>query len=1044
MQTFQHQTNLIGIFAQHKVAANLLMMMMLLSGIWALSKLNTQFFPTFALEIITVRVVWSGATAEDVQTAIIRPLEQQLRTVDGLRKITATSAENVASLTLEYQPNKDMGEALDNVKEKVALLRNLPLEAEEPEISRVIRYDPIARLLITGPDDPAELRHLAQQIERELLQRGVSQISISGLPEEEISIQIPQVHLEELGLTLGQVSEKIKAFSQDIPAGSIGQEDATRQLRSLAQSRDQLAFMQLPLVADEQGRLLRLGDIAQVERRAQDGEVLLTHNHKPAIELLLQRAESDDALKSANILQTWLKERAHLLPANIELKVYDQYWELIQERISLLLNNGISGLILVVAVLFIFLNGRVAFWVAVGIPVSLMGMLAVLYMVGGSINMISLFAMIMALGIVVDDAIVVGEDAFSHFQMGERSLLAAEGGAQRMLAPVMAASLTTISAFLPLMLISGTIGNILIDIPIVMICVIIASLVECFFILPGHLRHTFHQLHHAKPHRMRQRLEYAYDQFRDQWFRPVVEKAIAWRWSVLSGTAVMMLLTVGLLAGGRVSFTFFPSPDGKTVLANASFASGTPKAQVDTFLNHLYDTLYETQASFPEKIVNVVVVRHGSTAVTGAGGARSGDQFGSLMVELTSPDSREVRNQAFIRAWRERVQTVAGLETLTISEQRGGPPGRDIEVRFMAEDPYQVKAASLALQTVLRTFEGVSAIEDDMPYGQEQWIFTLTPQGKALGLTVASVGQQLRAAYDGQLVQIFQDGDDEVEVRVSLPDGDRYRLASLQQLTLQLPNGGSVPFTSAVTLTTQRGFEALRRAQGRLAAQVSADVDAAVTNANEILANLEENVLPELVSRYGVEYSFEGRAADQMETLGDMKRGLFFALILMYLILAWQFSSYGWPLLVLSVIPFGLVGAVFGHWVMGIDLTILSLFGFFGLSGIVVNDSIVLVTFYQQLRAEGMAIYEALIEASCQRLRAVLLTSLTTIFGLTPLLFETSLQAQFLIPMATSIAFGLMFSTILVLFAVPVLLSIYEDIMSSKAVEKSGVVLAKS
>ncbi len=1031
MDAFQHRQNLIGTFAQHKVAANLLMLMMLLSGVWALSKLNTQFFPNFELDIITVRVVWSGATAEDVQTAITRPIEQQLRTVDGLRKITATSAEGIASISLEYEEGKEMGEALDEVKEKVATLRNLPSESEEPEISHVIRYDPIARLLITGPDDTSELRHLAQKIERELLDRGVSQITFSGLPDEEISIQVPQAQLEELGMSLSEVSDKVRAFSQDIPAGSIGDGEATRQLRGLEQRRDELAFAQLPLITDSAGRFVRLGDVADIERRPQDGEERLTYQGKPAVELLLQRAESDDALVSAKILHEWLQERVDSLPPNIEIKVYDQYWELIQERISLLLRNGISGLILVVSVLFIFLNGRVAFWVATGIPVSLMAMLAILFLFGGSINMISLFAMIMALGIVVDDAIVVGEDAFAHFQFGERSLLAAEGGAQRMLAPVMASSLTTISAFLPLMLISGTIGNILFDIPLVMICVILASLVECFLVLPGHLRHTFHQLHHSKPNRTRLKLERTFDRFRDYTFRPWIVRAVEWRWLVVASILTAMILAVGLLVGGRVSFTFFPSPDGKIVMANVSFVSGTPAVQVDRYLAHLRTTLRETNEALGGNVVSVVVEHHGTTLGTGAAGQK-GDQFGALRVELTSPDSREVRNQTFVREWRARVKTVAGLENLTISEQRGGPPGKDIEVQFHGEEPQRVKAASLALQKILSTFDGVSAVEDDMPYGQEQWIFSLTPQGEALGLTVASVGQQLRAAYDGQLVQIFQDGDDEVEVRVSLPDADRERLASLHNIMLQLPSGGSVPLSSAVSLSTQRGFEALRRAQGRLAVNVMADVDAAVTNANEILATLEKNALPDLMARYGVEYSLEGRAADQAETLGDMQRGLIFAIVLMYLILAWQFASYGWPLIVLSVVPFGLVGAIFGHWLMGIDLTILSLFGFFGLSGIVVNDSIVLVSFYKELRAEGMPIKEALIEASCQRLRAVLLTSLTTIFGLMPLLFETSLQAQFLIPMATSIAFGLTFSTILVLFAVPVLLSIYERVMHSK------------
>jgi multidrug efflux pump subunit AcrB len=388
------------------------------------------------------------------------------------------------------------------------------------------------------------------------------------------------------------------------------------------------------------------------------------------------------------------------------------------------------------------------------------------------------------------------------------------------------------------------------------------------------------------------------------------------------------------------------------------------------------------------------------------------------------------------------VRKPAGLETLTISEQRGGPPGRDIDIRLYGWNAKKVKAAANELQAVLRTLTGVSGIEDDMPYGQEQWIYTLTPQGMALGLTIESVGRQLRAAFDGQLVQIFQEGYDEIEVRVYLPDNERYNLASLEDFTLQLPQGVSVPFSTAVQLKTQQGLEAIRHGEGRLAVQVSADVDETVNNNNRILADLKQNFLPKLKAEYGIEYTFEGRAADQADTLRDMRNGVVVAIVLMYLILALQFGSYGWPLVVMAIIPFGLVGALFGHWVTGIDVTLLSLFGFFGLSGIVVNDSIVLVTFYKELRRdETISIEEALVEAVCQRLRAVLLTSLTTIFGLLPLLFETSLQAQFLIPMATSIAFGLMFSTFLVLLAVPALLIVYEQAV---AVFQAGINAVKS
>jgi multidrug efflux pump subunit AcrB len=1027
MQAFKHQTNLIGIFAQHKVAANLLMVIMLLSGVWALNKLNTQFMPNFALDIITITVLWTGATAEDVQISITRPIEQELRTLDNVRKMNSTSTQNASTIVIEYEKGTDMGWALDQVKEKVALLRNLPSTAEKPEISRAVRYDEIARLLITGPSDTNELRHLVRRVERELLERGISKIEINGLPEEEIAIQISSAQLEELGMTLPRIGEQITHFSRDIPAGAIGRADVARQLRSLEQRRDELAFGELPIITDKSGRYVKLDDIATIERRPRDGEVRITYLGEPAVEFKLLRAEENDALKSAEILQTWLEETRPKLVPGIELHVYAQSWELIDQRISLLVWNGLGGLVLVVATLFIFLNGRVAFWVAAGIPISLMGMLAVLYMTGGSINMVSLFAMIMALGVVVDDAIVVGEDGFTHFQTGEQPLLAAEGGAQRMLAPVTAASLTTIAAFLPLMLIGGIMGNILIDIPTVMICVLVASLVECFFVLPGHLRHTFHQLHDKKPHRIRQKLEKAFDLIRDKYFRALVTMTISFRWSILAAMLASMILAIGLLAGGRLNFTFFPSPDGMIITANANFVAGTSPARVDTFLEHLEETLYITDKEFGGNIVKVVVARHG--AVISGKNTRKGDQFGSFMIELTSPDSRTVRNKEFIRAWEDKIIHPPGLENLNIAEVRGGPPGRDIDLRLKGHDVDNVKAAALELVEVLKTFPGVSGIEDDMPFGREQWIYSLSNYGMALGLTIESVGQQLRAAFDGHLVQIFQDSDDEVEVRVILPDHERYSLASLENFMLQLPNGARVPFSTAVNVTTQRGFEAIRHAKGQLAAQVSADVDKSVNNANRILANLIENLLPDLKTRYGVEYGFEGRMADQAETLGDMKRGLMFAVAIIYIILAWQFASYGWPLVVMSVIPFGLVGGIFGHWFMGIDLTVLSLFGFFGLSGIVINDSIVLITFYKQLREGGMAVQDALIEAACQRLRAVLLTSLTTIFGLTPLLFETSLQAQFLIPMATSIAFGLMFSTVLVLLAVPALLSIYESIM---------------
>jgi multidrug efflux pump subunit AcrB len=1024
---FTHKNDLIGTFARHRVAANLLMIMMIMAGIWALSSLNTQFFPNFALDVVTVRVVWTGASAEDVEASITNPLERELRNLDGLHTLTSTSSNGVASLSLEFEEGTDIGRALDDAKQRVDLVRNLPAGSEEPEIQQVIRYDPIARVVITGPTDYSELRHLARRFERQLLDRGIARITFTGLPEEEMAIQIPSTTLQELGMSLPRVAERLADLSRDLPAGSVGRSDVARQLRSLDQRRDEAGFTSLPLTAHSDGRLIRLGDVADVERRPRNGEISLTYAGAPAVEMLLQRTENSDSLEASRILEQWLSETRPRLPTGVALHVFDESWRLIRDRIFLLVKNGGGGLLLVIAILFLFLNGRVAWWVALGIPVSFMATLGVLYAVGASINMISLFALIMALGIIVDDAIVVGEDALTHYQTGERSLEAAEGGARRMLAPVMASSMTTIAAFLPLMLVSGVIGNILFDIPLVIVCVIIASLVESFLVLPGHLRLSFHRLHHSRPGALRRRLDEGFNHFRERLFRPLVTLAVDFRWTTLSAALACLILVGGLLAGGRIGFNFFPTPEGTMITASAAFVSGTAPERVEAFMRQVADALERTDRALGGGMVVARQTRYGEVQLANQR-SLTGDQYASMLVELTQPDAREVRMSEFVSSWRSRVRATAGLESFTIFARQAGPPGRDIDIRLTGEDADSLKRAASALAGSLATLNGVSAIEDDMPYGKEQLIYRLTPAGEAVGLTVEEVGRQLRAAYDGELVQIFQDGDEEVEVRVVLPDEERHRLDSLDSFNIILPGGDALPLSNVVELRARRGFEAVRHAQGKLAVQVSAEVNTAITKPGPVLDSLQSGILRELRERYGVDYSFEGRSADQQETMADMRRGALFALALIYLILAWVFASYGWPLVVMSAIPFGIVGAITGHWLMCIDLTILSLFGLFGLSGIVVNDSIILVTFFKHLHeVKGMPVREALVEAACQRLRAVLLTSLTTIAGLTPLLFETSLQAQFLIPMATSISFGLAFSTLLVLLFIPAMLSIHES-----------------
>lgn len=1021
----KHKDDLLGIFAKHKVAPNLLMVIMILAGLVALKKLNVQFFPNFELDIITVSTIWSGASAEDVERAITIPLEQRLRSLDNLKEMSSSSAPGVSGITLEFVEGSDMAVALDQVRKSVDDYTSLPQDAEQPRVSETVRYESVARVLISGPDNLDDLRKLARQFEQQLLDRGIDKVALEGLPKDSILISVPSRQMYNLGLNLEQIGKQVNGVSLDLPAGLVGENDGTRELRSLNQRRTPKSFVDLPIIGKD-GNRINLGDIADVERRIKTGTETISLQDKKAAVLVLSRSESGDSLKSAEILQKWVDEVTPALPPSVTVKVFNERWQLIKDRIMLLLKNGAGGLLLVLMILYAFLSTRVAFWVAVGIPVSFMATLAVLYMAGGSINMISLFALIMALGIIVDDAIVVGEDAQAHFDMGEDPLKASEGGARRMLGPVMASSLTTIAAFLPLMLVGGRMGNIMIAIPMVIISVIIASLIESFYILPGHLRHAFVDSGRSRRSSLRTWLDNGFEYFRDKMFRPFIVAAIEYRWSTIALGAGVFILAIGLISGNRVGWRFFPSPESTTVYANVRFVAGSGQQAVDRFLTRLEDALHETMASYDEKVVDTYYVRHSSS--TGQGRAIAGERNGSIYVELTAPDSRQTTNSQFIRHWKDKVKTPAGIESFNISARRVGPSRRDLDIRLTGKDPANVKLAALELAEALKGLPGVSAIDDDLPYGYEQLIYSLTPAGEALGLSINDLGKQLRAAYDGVLLQRFQDGADEVDVRIQLPDYEKRNLSSLDSLPILLADGRFVPLNSVASWSSKQGFEALRHANGLLAVSVTANVNNAVNNTDQITNDLKTTTLPELASRYGIQFSLEGSAASQREALSDMKIGVGIAFALIYLVLAWVFSSYGWPILVMMNIPLGLTGAVLGHWVMGLDMTILSLFGFFGLSGIVVNDSIILVMFYKHIRASGMAIKEALVEAACQRLRAVILTSMTTVAGLTPLLFETSRQAQFLIPMAVSIAFGLAYATVLILMVVPAMLSIYEGI----------------
>ncbi len=1026
--TLNSNRGFVSLFVRHRVAANLFMMIMVLAGLWGINKLRTQFLPTFELGYVVVSVAWNGASAEDIEEGITIPIEQELRTLDRLYSITSSSLDGYSSVVLQFEEGTDMSEASDSVKEAIDLVTNLPSTAEKPEVKKYNYYEKITDMILTGPVSRAELVPLARIIESDLLARGIAKIDISGLPDEEISIELSSAKLNELQITLNQVAQRISGQSKDIPAGKVGGGAIVKQLRSLDQSRSSIEFEKIPLLADQNGKYVFLGDVADISRQPKSKQVAAKYKGQPAIQFSLKRSDKSDSLQGAKILKKWLAAVEPKLPEGVEIIVFNKQWELIEDRISLLTWNGIQGIVLIAIILYIFLNGRVALWVMLGVPVSFLAALAALYLYGGTINMLSLFGLIMALGIIVDDAIVVGEDSLTHFDRGETPLDAAEGGAKRMLAPVFASSLTTIAAFFPLMMISGHMGKILFDIPLVVICVIIASLFECFLVLPGHLKHSFEKTVRSEPSKLRQFLDSKFDSLKENYFHPLVSKAIEFRWTTILSAFAMLIIVLSYWSMGFISFTFFPSPEGKMLVGNVTFVSGASKDVVEKYIRYAEDAVYETNDHFGGGLLTVAATVHGTSSPSRGTSSMVGDQYGWISVELLDPDKRDVTNSEFMEEWKRRVHEVPGLDSFTVEAPKNGPPGKSIDIRLKGDSLKNLKAASEEIQNHIRDYNGVSVVTDNLPYGHQQIIFKLNAQGQALGLTPQEIGRQLRGGYDGYKVQVFQDGTEKVEVWVRLAEAERDNLGALDQFGVKLPNGERVALSTVVDMREAQGFEKINHSKGTRVVSVSADVDSAIANSNRILAEIRYYVVPKVEAKYGVKAVYEGTARDQSETINDMMYALILAIVVIFIILSWVFSSYGWPIVVMMAIPFGLIGAITGHVVMGLDMTILSLFGMFGLTGIVVNDSIILVVFYKHLREKGVAVNEALATASTQRFRAVLLTSLTTIGGLIFLVTETSMQAQFLIPMAVSMAFGLAFSTILVLLVIPAGLSVQESI----------------
>jgi len=1025
---------LIDLFARHPVAGNLMMVLMILFGIYGLTKLNRQVLPDFTLDMITIMVQWPGAATQDVEANVLEAIEPEVRFLDKVDRVDSTAFEGRAEVTINFEDGANMSKALTDVQAAVARITTFPVDIERPVINQVIQTDDVCRIEITGPFSELALKRFAKQVRDDLLDLGMTRVLMAGIRDSEIWVEVRGDVLRRLDLTVDDVARKIEQSSLDLPSGSIESGGISRQIRSEELARSAAEVGAIEILSEQSGEKLRVKDIARIRETFEDNAVSHVIDGQTSIGMIVKRAKGIDSIDAQRIVTDYLEELRQELPPTLQVDMYDVFADQATQRVRMLLTNGAGGLVLVLAVLFVFLNGRIAFWVAMGIPISIMAALGGMAVMGLTLNMISMFAVIMGLGIIVDDAIVVGE----HTEMLHRHGLSPEEAtmkaARRMLAPVMAASLTTIAAFFPILTIGSTVGRIIRELPITIILVIVASLVECFLVLPMHLKKALKRMDRAGV-KEPSRFHLVFNHFRDTRFRAAVAFCFQRRYSTVLATICMFFIALVLLISGRVGFEFFASPDTDMVFGNFSLVPGSPREKTAEMLDELSRAAAAAENRLTDGaggLISYTVGSIGTTAGRTGETLLSGYHVGAVTIELVSGDLRDVRTNVIMQAWREEIRSIAGVERLTIYEfGAGGPPGRDLDIRLHGASLDVLKEAALEIRTALKNIPGLTAIADNLPYGKQEIIMEMTPAGKAMGFTTQTVARQVRNAFEGAIAKRFSRDQEEIIVRVKLGETGEFR-DTIRDLYLRAQDGSEVALTEVVNLNTEIGFSQLRREDGLRQVAVTADVDPTMTTTNTALATVARTIVPEIKKKYGIEIDFKGKAEEQREAMGDLRVSLGIALALIYIILAWVFSSYTTPMVVMSVIPLGLVGAFFGHFIMGLNLNMLSLQALLGLAGVMVNDSIILVSTVKNSMVAGMNLQESVLAGARERLRPVLLTTLTTVGGLTPLLFERSLQAQLIQPLAVTLIFGLLFSPVLVLFFVPALLGIGSDMRFRK------------
>ena len=1028
--------------ARNHVAANLLMMIFIVGGFVLGLTIKQEVFPEISLDMISVTVPYPGAGPAEVEDGIILKVEENISSISGIKEVKSVASEGFGRITAEVLPGEDVDLILQDIKAEIDRITTFPEEAEKPVITKLQNRREVISIVVYGDASEKSLREQAESIRDELLDLPqITQIDLRGVRPYEISIEVDEETLRQYGLTLGQIANRIRLASVDMPGGLVKSGGGEILIRTKEKKYIGTEYGNITVLQKGDGTEVKLSEIAVIKDTFRETDEYSRFDGKPAAMVAVYRVGDQKPIEISDLVKAYVEKKQAYLPDSIKLSVWNDFTEYLKSRRDLLIKNALIGLILIFLVLGLFMKIRLALWVMLGIPISFMGALLFMPYFDVSINMLSLFAFILALGIVVDDAIVVGENIYSHRSIDKTFSEAAIAGVLEVGRPVVFSVLTTVAAFMPLTAVSGTMGKFIRVIPYVVIPILLVSLIECLFILPAHL-----SLGSGKPVKMK--IAGTVTRIRDgfaNWLMSFVNgpysRFLAFclrnRYATLATSIMVLLITFGLVAGGVVKFGFMPDVDGDLVTASIKMPVGTPvwqteKAQAYVSAKaHEVISQYDNDRDGKDSMLRHMYATVGNTLNLDShgGGTAAGTHLSDVALLLTESEKRGIPSAEIVSKWRKAANQAPGAESVTFKSTLVRF-GANIDIQLAHKDFAVLDAATREVKEALKGYEGVGDISDNFTSGKRELKLKLLPEARTIGITEEDLGRQVRSAFFGAEALRIQRGRNEVKVMVRFPEDQRKHIADLEQMRIRTKDGGEIPILQAASIEEGRGFSEINRTDRKRVINIISSVDNKVANAGEILNNITKTTLSRLVQDYpGLNYNLEGEEKERKDSMGTMIRGFLLALFVIYALLAVPFKSYLQPFIIMASIPFGIVGAILGHLIMFKNLSILSIFGIVALTGVVVNDSLLLIDFVNQRRKAGLSLNDAVMDAAKRRFRPIILTSLTTSLGLTPIILEKSVQAQFLIPMAISLGFGILFATGITLLLVPSLYVILEDFL---------------